>query len=123
MGTWLRKFQLSSKDDLGLPACVAEVAASVRHMKNGKVAGVDGIPAEIYKLGGAELTHHLHQLFLKIWDKEEIAADLRGTVIATVFKNGDKLDYRVKHKCVIALTLFSIFITIILRVVDNKLPS
>eukprot|EP00061_Rhincodon_typus_P018054 g47056.t1 len=54
--------------------------------KNGKATEVSGIPVEIFKLRGAKLTCHPHRMFLKIWDKEEIPANLRHAAIVTIFK-------------------------------------
>eukprot|EP00061_Rhincodon_typus_P005609 g25323.t1 len=62
-------------------------------MKSGIAVGVDGVPVEIFKVGGAELTRHFNQLVLKIWHKEEISVDLRDAAIVTVFKKGDKVDH------------------------------
>ena len=44
-------------------------------MKNGKVAGPDGIPAEALKADVNTLVEMLYSLFEEIWEKEEIPAE------------------------------------------------
>ena len=48
-----------------------------RFAKNNKASCSDAIPSEIYKHGGEILTHHLHHLFQKIWNAEEITQYLK----------------------------------------------
>lgn len=61
-------------------------------MRNNKAAGPDGIPAEVLKKGGPDLLKHIHALLLKIWEGEEIPAQLRDALIVSTFKKGDKAD-------------------------------
>eukprot|EP00061_Rhincodon_typus_P005508 g25094.t1 len=68
---------------------MAELEASIRHMKNGRAARIDEIPEEIFKLGGAWHIRQPHQVF---WGKEEIPAKLKDAAI-TVFKKGQVLVY------------------------------
>eukprot|EP00061_Rhincodon_typus_P003646 g20607.t1 len=56
-----------------------EVEVSFRDMKDGNVAGVDGIPMEIFQLGGAQRIHHLHPLFLSLGQRRN-PADLRDAI-------------------------------------------
>ncbi len=76
--------QYPIKEDLGLLPSLEEVKVATKRMKNQKVAGVDGIPAEVFELGGRDLTGHLHQLITKIWERVEIPADLRNAVVITI---------------------------------------
>jgi len=59
-------------------------------MKCGKAAGADGIPAEVFKHGGPELSRRLRKLFFRIWTTESISDDLRDALIVTIFEKGDK---------------------------------
>ncbi|XP_076067687.1 uncharacterized protein LOC143040480 [Oratosquilla oratoria] len=68
-----------------LPTLV-EVKEAINTLKNNKVAGLDGIPAEIYKIGGSLLHYQLHQLLIKIWTNEELPSDLRDSAIITIYK-------------------------------------
>ena len=40
-------------------------------LKNGKTAGLDGVPAEALKVNMVSTANILHSLFKKIWDKAE----------------------------------------------------
>ena len=40
-------------------------------LKNGKAAGLDGVPAEALKVNMVSTANILHSLFKKIWDKAE----------------------------------------------------
>nr|XP_014350459.1 PREDICTED: uncharacterized protein LOC106705466 [Latimeria chalumnae] len=104
-------------DELGIPPILDEVSKAIKQMKNNKASGADGILAEVFKQGGVELTSHLHNLTLRIWNDEEIPDDLRDAMIVTIFKKGDKSicgNYR-------GITLLSIAGKIITRTLLNCL--
>ena len=68
-----------------------EVLAAIKQLKNNKSAGLDGIPAEIYKQGGYMLHLRIHKLILLIWQEKDIPQDLKDAIIVTIFKKkGDK---------------------------------
>ncbi|XP_076031048.1 uncharacterized protein LOC143019264 [Oratosquilla oratoria] len=77
--------QWSSPTENDLPT-LAEVKEAINTLKNNKAAGLDGIPAEIYKIGGNLLHYQLHQLLIKIWTNEELPSDLRDSAIITIYK-------------------------------------
>lgn len=84
--------QHSIMEHLGDPPTENEVLDAIRKLSNNKASGPDGIPAEILKQGGPKLCCHIHNLLCKIWDKEEIPAELRDALIVTIFKKGDEAD-------------------------------
>ena len=71
---------------------IEEVRKAVKQMKCNKASGGDGIPAEVYTHGGTTLVHHLHRLFMKIWDNEEVPQELKEASIVTIFKKGSRTD-------------------------------
>ena len=88
-------------------------------MKSGKACGPDGIPAEIYKNGGPGLIQSLLDLFLMIWDKETLPADLKDANIVTIFKKGERTlcgNYR-------GISLLSISGKIFARILAKRLGS
>lgn len=95
-----------------------EVVKATDQVKNGKAAGVDGIPPEIWKYGGGALHSKLHELFVCCWEQGKLPQDLRDAVIITLYKNkGEKSDcsnYR-------GITLLSIAGKILARVLLNRL--
>ena len=44
-----------------------EMVSAIKGHTYGKIPGGDGIPAEICKYGGANLSNRLHRLIIKIW--------------------------------------------------------
>ena len=111
--------QYPVREDLSLPPSLNEVKAAIKRMKNHKAGGVDGIPAEVYKLGGPDLTERLHQLITKIWEREDIPADFRYAIIVTIFKKGDRADCGNYQ----GISLLSIAGKIIARILASRLLS
>jgi len=86
-------------------------------MKCGKAAGADGIPAQVFKHGGSELSRRLQKLFLCIWTTESVPVDLRDGLIVTIFKKCDKTlcsNYR-------GISLLSIAGKILARILCTRL--
>jgi len=48
---------------------------AIRHLRNGRAAGPDGIPSEAIKADLNISTKMLHELFGKIWEIDEIPDD------------------------------------------------
>lgn len=70
-------------ESMGKPPRVDEVMDAIKTMKNNKSAGPDGIPAEVLKKGGPDLLKHIHTVLFKIWEEEEIPAQLRDALIVS----------------------------------------
>lgn len=70
-------------ESMGKPPSLDEVMDAIKTMKNNKSAGPEGIPAEILKKGGPDLLKHIHTVLFKIWEEEEIPAQLRDALIVS----------------------------------------
>ena len=59
---------------LALDGCptVAETQKAIDQLQTGKAPGPDGIPPEIYKMGGLALAEHLTGIFQSFWRKGEL---------------------------------------------------
>ena len=82
-----------------------------------KASGGDDIPAEVYKHGWTTLVHHLHRLFLKIWDNEEVPQELKDASMVTIFKKGSRTEcgnYR-------GISMLSVAGKILAKVLLNRL--
>ena len=66
-----------------------EIQKAIAHMKNGKVAGPDGIPAEALKADVNTSVEMLYSLFEEIWGKEEIPAEWKEGYLIKIPKKGD----------------------------------
>ena len=98
---------------------IEDVRKAVKQMKCNKASGGDGIPAEVYKHGGAALVRHLHRLFLKIWKNEEVPQELKDASIVAIFKKGSRTEcgnYR-------GISLLSVAGKILAKVLLNRLQA
>ena len=70
-----------------------EVKLALKKMKNGKATGPDGIPVEAWRSLGEEGIDMLWDLMQKIYDKEKIPEEWRGSVTVPIYKEkGDIQD-------------------------------
>ena len=53
----------------------------------GKSPAIDGIPAEVYKFGGEELTRRLYQLIIKCWEERTVPQEFIDALILPIYKN------------------------------------
>lgn len=66
---------------------------AISQMKSSKVAGVDGIPPEVWKQGGSALHAKLLDFLIQCWEQGALPQDLHNSVILTLYKGkGDKMD-------------------------------
>ena len=69
-----------------------EVRAPISALKRNKASGVDQIPAELLKHGGAALEEGMHRLVREIWSQERMPSEWEVGIIVPIFKKGDKAD-------------------------------
>lgn len=109
--------QYPLQNNMDDPPILPEISRAISQMKNNKACGPDGIPAEVYKFGGPQLTSRLHDLFTRIWETEQVPSDLKDAMIVTIFKKGDRSvcgNYR-------GIALLSIAGKVLSRVLLNRL--
>ena len=83
-----------------------------------KAPGADAIPAEIYKHGGAELTHKLHCLFIQIWKHNIVPQDFEDATIVTIYKRKDNKSDCGNYR---GISLLSIAGKILTRIILDRL--
>jgi hypothetical protein len=59
-----------------------------------KSPGSDQIPAELIQAGGEKLRSEIHKLINSIWINEELPDQWKKSIIAPIYKNGDKTEWR-----------------------------
>ncbi|KAI0222887.1 hypothetical protein LSAT2_025861, partial [Lamellibrachia satsuma] len=94
-----------------------EMARAIAGLKDGKALGGDGIPAEVWKHGGDNLSNRLHQLITKAWEEGSVPQAWKDASIVTIYKKGDRTDcgnYR-------EISLLSIAGKIFARIMLNRL--
>lgn len=58
-------------------------------MKNGKAAGIDGIPFEVLIYVGEKISEYLYKLLNKIWEAERIPTKWNEELLVKLPKKGD----------------------------------
>ena len=70
-----------------------ETETVIRNLTNGKSPGIDGIPAEILKFGGAALHSRRHEVLSAKWEAESIPQQWRDAKIVSIYKKkGDRAE-------------------------------
>ena len=64
------------------------VRAIIKGLKDGKVPGGDGIRAEVWKYGGANLSNRLYRWIIKIWEEGHVPQVWKDANIVTIYKKG-----------------------------------
>ncbi|CAH1266510.1 Hypp3401 [Branchiostoma lanceolatum] len=71
------------------PPSKAEIRKAIASLKNGKAAGIDGIPPEAWKEAGSLSVEALYPLLIRIWQEERIPLDWRKGILVKLPKKGD----------------------------------
>ena len=98
---------------------VDEVWSSIAKLKNGKSAGMDGIPGEIWKYDGEVLVNRLHTLIVNVWESEEVPKKWRDGIFILLHKKGDK-SICVNYK---EISLLSVAGNVLSWILDEILPE
>ena len=96
-----------------------EMVRAIKGLKDGKAPGGDGIPAEVWKYGGANLSNRLHRWIIKVWEEGHVPQDWKDANIVTIYKKGDRTEcgnYR-------GISLLSAAGKIFARILLNRLSS
>ena len=73
---------------------IDEMASAIVDLKEGKAPGGYGIPAEVWKHGGANLFSRLHQLVTNTWEVVSVPQTWKDASMITIYKKGDRIDCR-----------------------------
>ena len=69
-----------------------EMVRAIKGLKDGKAPGGDGIPAEVWKYGGANLSNRLHRWIIKVWEEGHVPQAWKDDNIVTIYKKGDRTE-------------------------------
>ena len=120
--------QRQPREDLTVPISCEELDKAIKATKSGKAPGLDGIPADIFKYGGAEQRDQLLSLYNACLDKGELPQDFKDALIVTIYKKkGDRSDCG-NHRGVSLLSaagkiLAKIILGRIQEISENVLPE
>ena len=96
-----------------------EMVRAIKGLKDGKEPGGDGIPAEVWKYGGANLSNRLHRWIIKVWEEGHVPQAWKDANIVTFYKKRDRREcgnYR-------GISLLSAAGKIYARILLNRLSS
>ena len=83
---------------------IDEVKKCVKRQKNGKAAGPDEIPYEMYKNGGATVSERMTEVFNRVWREEKVPEKWNECRVTLLHKGGHKSKKELKNYRPIALT-------------------
>ena len=63
-----------------------EMVRAIKGLKDGEAPGGDGIPAEVWKYGGANLSNRLHRWIIKVWEEGHVPQAWKVANIVTIYK-------------------------------------
>ena len=96
-----------------------EMVRAVEGLKDGKAPGGGGIPAEVLKYGGSNLSNRLHRWIIKVWEEGHVPQAWKITNKVTIYKRGDRTEcgnYR-------GISLLFVSGKIFARILLNRLSS
>ena len=67
-----------------------EMVRTIKGLKDGKIPGADGIPVEVWKYGGANLSNRLHRWITKTWEECHVPQAWKDANIVTSYKKETK---------------------------------
>jgi len=102
---------------------VAEIECVVSTMSNGKATGIDGIPAEVYKIPG--FLHIVVGIINAAFNKSDVPQQWRTLIVVPVPKKGDlslPTNYRgISLMCIIAKIYNKALLLRVRKVLDSRL--
>jgi hypothetical protein len=104
---------------LNEPISMDEVRLAIGKLANGKSAGMDEVPGELFKWLSVSNIESLHGVLQGIWESETIPASWQQAVIVPVPKKGDLTEvnnYR-------GISLLSISSKIFLRILEGRISK
>ena len=72
---------------------IAEISAALKNLNNNKCPGIDGLPAELYKVFWNKIKDFVHGLFLEIVATGQMPLSMRQSVISLLEKPGKNPTY------------------------------
>ena len=69
-----------------------EMISAIKGLKDEKAPGGDGITAEVWKYGGANLSNRLHRWIIKVWEEGHVPQAWKDSNIVTIYKKGDRTE-------------------------------
>ena len=86
MGLMILGRQIHTAEPLVPEPSAFAVELAIEKLKNHKSPGFDQILAEMIKAGGRKTRYESHQLFISVWNKEELPEEWKESMIVPIYK-------------------------------------
>jgi hypothetical protein len=108
------------KSTMDTPPTVTEMKLAMSQLRNGKAAGQDNLPSELFKCGGAALENGLLRLIHLIWEEEQVPQEFKDATIVPLFKGKGSRQKTDNYRGISLLCSASKIVT---RILLNRLNS
>jgi len=85
----------------------------MKSMKDGKAAGGDGIPVEVWKYGGVELKKWVYNICVRIWRGEGWIKEWEEGIIVPVLKKGEGNKVKEYRGVTLTSTLYKVYVGVL----------
>ena len=92
----------------------SDFAMGIEKLNSHQSPCIDQIPAEIIKAGGRTICSEIHKLINSIWNKENLPEKWKESIIAPMYKKGDKTDCSNYRGVLLLYTTYKILSNILL---------
>ncbi|XP_055522493.1 uncharacterized protein LOC129716683 [Wyeomyia smithii] len=93
---------------------ILEIKREIGSLKSNRAAGMDRLPAELYKHGKEALAVALHWVISRIWEEERLPEEWME-VVCPVYKKGDRLQCSNYRGMTLINAAFKVLSQILLR--------
>lgn len=97
-----------------------EMQIALAQLRNGKAPGEDGLPAELFKLGGTVLHDEIMKLLKTIWETEQVPQDFKDATIIPLYKGKGSRQNTNNYR---GISILSVAGKILARILLNRLNS
>jgi hypothetical protein len=106
----VRRTEIHTAEPLVPEPSDSEVEMAIEKLRRHKSPGIDQIPAELIKAIRSEI----HKLINSIWNKEELPEQWKASIIAPIYKKGDKTDCNNYRGISLLSTIYKILSNVLL---------
>jgi len=71
------------------PPILEEICEALSSVNSGKAGGINGLKPELLKCCDVGLMGYIHDLFVVVWEEEEVPKEWRDALLLPVPKKGD----------------------------------
>ena len=88
----VRQTEIRTAEPLMPESRAFEVEMAIENQKRHVSPGMDQMTTELIKAGGRAVCPEIHTFMNSIWNKEELPEEWKESIIARIYKKGDKRD-------------------------------